>query len=463
MDRRKLRASAALGAVLAIGATAAVAQGTTIRIVGTSDVTDSGLEPQMVNGFTGSTYFQTGDTISYTAVGTGKAITQAKQGLADLILVHSPLLEAPFVALGYSNEAFGRSVVYNNYVVAGPTSDPANVIAHGHGQDAVRAFVDIAADGATQTNSTFVSRNDTSGTNTQEETMWGQTKGLTNAPALQLAPNGAGSPTLYQPVGSGTTFPAWYVVETAASGNQTQGNNLKATNSCTTFTGRTGCYTLTDYGTYLNLHNQGLIPNLTIVSQNNSSTAIGGSTELVNPFHTYILKALDPVTTGGTYPSGVTPNVAAATRFVNYITDRGFQLGVVPTYLPGAFTADAFAQQLTGTAVPAKGSSVPVATGSVQTLKAVFYYAPPPSPRIGGLPFQFQDSTNGGSTWTNVGGTGLTTAADGTATTTFTVPSGTNRIRVVTASGFYDDSALATRFSPFVGSLSDFGSYVATP
>src|SRR5690242_17810131 len=104
----------ALPAALAVVATAALpvaASADTIRVQGTTDTVDAGWVDDMLI----PAYMQAHpeDTIQYTPVGTSKAIDNAKQGLADLVLTHAPTVEQQFVADGYSFEAFGRQMFYS--------------------------------------------------------------------------------------------------------------------------------------------------------------------------------------------------------------------------------------------------------------------------------------------------------------------------------------------------------------
>jgi tungstate transport system substrate-binding protein len=452
---RRARVGVLVAALAGLCVAAASAQGYTIRIYGTSDVTDSGLYANEIQSqYLASPFAAAGDALSYTAVGTGAALTDAENGLADIVIVHSPLLEKAFVTAGYSYEPLGRSLFYNNYVIVGPKSDPAGV-ATNDPNNAVGAYQAIAAQGANHANATFVSRNDASGTNTQEETMWGQTTGV----PIQLAANRpAGNTTLYQPEGSGGagTYPAWY-----ARSGLTQGANVQATNTCVaSLAPDGGCYTMTDAGTfqYLQQTNPSSVSNLKIVSQNNSASAPGGVTELVNPFHLYILNPAK------TYPNGVTPNVAAATRLANFLTGAtgaSTQTGKMDYspvfqnslagYLapPQVFTASAFAA-LSATA-PAKGTTVHVTPGHTYSVSATLSYAVPQAggasaALISGMPYEFDESTNGGSTWSVIG-TGTTGASGVASATTPALSSGqTMNIQLVMSTD--DDSTLATQFSP---------------
>ena len=468
----RFRKTAVLVAALAATcATAAAAQASyQIRIYGTSDLTDSGLYANNIqNQFLSSPFDKGGAyTLSYTAVGTGAALTDAKAGDADVVIVHSPLLEAAFVSAGYSYEPLGRSLFYNDYVIVGPKNDPAHV-ATNDPNNAVGAFEAIANEGATNADATFVSRNDASGTNTQEETMWGQTTGV----PIQLAANRpTGNTTLYQPEGSGGagTYPSWY-----AMSGLTQGANVEATNTCAaSLAPDGGCYTLTDLGTFKNLqqNDPSAVSNLKIVSSNNSASAPGGITELVNPFHAYILNPVDPAT-GGAYPNGTTPNTTAGEALLNFLTGATgastktgktnyspvFQNSVA-SYLapPQVFTPTAFAA-LSNTA-PAKGTVVHVGTGTKETVSATLNYAVPSpnSTLIVGMPYTFEMSTNSGSTWAVIG-TGTTNSSGVATATTKKITTGeTAEIQLVMPT--YDDSTFATQFSPNTD-IAAFGTFTS--
>jgi len=100
--------------------------------------------------------------IDVVAVGTGKAMEIAKRGDADLLLVHDREKEDAFIKDGYGVGC--RDVMYNDFVVVGPQSDPAKVRA---AISAARAFSMIVAAG-----STFISRGDESGTHAREKKLW---------------------------------------------------------------------------------------------------------------------------------------------------------------------------------------------------------------------------------------------------------------------------------------------------
>ncbi len=106
-----------------------------------------------------------GYNVSFISQGTGQAIQTAKLGQADLILVHDPTQELPFL-----NDSYGvnrKIVAYNFFVIVGPSSDPAG-IAGLSPLDALRA-INAAGDSG---NATWVSRGDGSGTHGKEKRLW---------------------------------------------------------------------------------------------------------------------------------------------------------------------------------------------------------------------------------------------------------------------------------------------------
>lgn len=96
------------------------------------------------------------------AVGTGQALRNARSGDADVLLVHAKSAEEEFVAEGYGVARY--DLMYNDFVVVGPKSDPARV---GGATDAVGAFRKIA-----NASAIFASRGDDSGTHKKERALW---------------------------------------------------------------------------------------------------------------------------------------------------------------------------------------------------------------------------------------------------------------------------------------------------
>ncbi|HEX9011910.1 MAG TPA: substrate-binding domain-containing protein, partial [Anaerolineaceae bacterium] len=105
---------------------------------------------------------ETGIPIHYIAVGSGQALQMGKDGNVDVLLVHSRAAELAFME---SKDGVRREdVMYNDFVIVGPASDPAKISGM---KSALDAFKAIAAAQAP-----FVSRGDQSGTNTKELAIW---------------------------------------------------------------------------------------------------------------------------------------------------------------------------------------------------------------------------------------------------------------------------------------------------
>jgi tungstate transport system substrate-binding protein len=106
--------------------------------------------------------------VDVVAVGTGQAIAIGQRGDADVLLVHDRSNEDKFVADKYARERF--DVMYNDFVIVGPRSDPANVRGIRLAKDAFTAIM--------EKKSTFASRGDKSGTHSKELAVW-STLGVT--------------------------------------------------------------------------------------------------------------------------------------------------------------------------------------------------------------------------------------------------------------------------------------------
>jgi tungstate transport system substrate-binding protein len=104
----------------------------------------------------------TGLSVHVVAVGTGEALAIGQRGDADALLVHDRLGEDKFVANGFGIDR--RNVMYNDFVIVGPNTDPAHVRGL---KDARPALSQIAS-----TTSPFASRGDDSGTNRMELRLW---------------------------------------------------------------------------------------------------------------------------------------------------------------------------------------------------------------------------------------------------------------------------------------------------
>jgi tungstate transport system substrate-binding protein len=164
--------------------------------------------------------------VDVVAVGSGQAMKIGQDGNAEVLLVHSPAAEKQFMADGHGIRR--EDVMYNDYVIVGPATDPAGIKGM---KNAVKAFTTIAGKQAK-----FISRGDNSGTNAKELELW---------KAANITPD-----------------PAWYV-----SAGQGMGAVL-------TMAEEMPAYTLSDRATYLSRKAKGLA--LEIMSE--------GDTALFNPY-----------------------------------------------------------------------------------------------------------------------------------------------------------------------------------
>jgi tungstate transport system substrate-binding protein len=129
-----------------------------IRLATTTSTENSGLLAQILPQFEASY----GAKVRVVAVGTGVALKLGESCDADVLLVHARPLENKFMAAGYG--AVRKDVMYNDFVIVGPQSDPAGIRGS---KDVTAAMKQIAASGAK-----FVSRGDESGTHQMEKTHW---------------------------------------------------------------------------------------------------------------------------------------------------------------------------------------------------------------------------------------------------------------------------------------------------
>jgi tungstate transport system substrate-binding protein len=173
--------------------------------------------------------------VDVVAVGTGQAIAIGQKGDADVLLVHARKSEDQFVKDQDAKERF--DVMYNDFIVLGPTADPAKAGSAASAKDAFKAIMDAQAK--------FASRGDKSGTNTKELSIWS---------SLGITP---------------TKEMAWY-----QSLGQGMGETL-------TFANEQGAYTLSDRGTYLSMKDK--LPNLAIVLGGNT-LAENKDKSLLNPY-----------------------------------------------------------------------------------------------------------------------------------------------------------------------------------
>jgi tungstate transport system substrate-binding protein len=163
--RRAILVLVILGA-LVVPAAAQAPGARAIILSTTTSTQDSGLLDVLVPLFEK----QTGYTVKTISVGTGQALALAARGEADVALCHAPSLEKKYVADGKMHDR--RLVMYNDFLLIGPESDPAKVRGE---KSVVAALTKIAGTGAR-----FVSRGDKSGTHVLELSLW-KAAGLTPA------------------------------------------------------------------------------------------------------------------------------------------------------------------------------------------------------------------------------------------------------------------------------------------
>jgi tungstate transport system substrate-binding protein len=138
-------------------ARAAAAQEPYITMASTTSTEQSGLFPHLLPAFKRAR----GIDVRVVAVGTGQAIDIGRRGDADLLFVHDQAAEEKFVAEGWGLKRL--PVMYNDFVIIGPQTDPAGV----RGRDVVAALRQLSA-----STSAFISRGDKSGTHAAELRDW---------------------------------------------------------------------------------------------------------------------------------------------------------------------------------------------------------------------------------------------------------------------------------------------------
>lgn len=151
-----------LGLLFAVAAFTLGASGTAaardIRMATTTSTDNSGLLKALLPRYEA----KCGCRVHVVAVGTGAALKLGQNGDADVLLVHARQAEDKFVAAGYGVNR--RDVMYNDFVLVGPKSDPAKIRGM---SDVIAAMKRIKESGAG-----FVSRGDDSGTNKKELGYW---------------------------------------------------------------------------------------------------------------------------------------------------------------------------------------------------------------------------------------------------------------------------------------------------
>ncbi len=152
-----------LAAVLPASAQNAVTPKTSIVVASTTSTQDSGLFGHLLPIFTA----KTGIEVKVVAQGTGQALDTGRRGDADVVFVHAKPAEEKFVAEGFAEAR--KPVMYNDFVLIGPKSDPAGIKGTSDIAAALEAIQKKAAP--------FVSRGDRSGTHQAELALW-KTSGI---------------------------------------------------------------------------------------------------------------------------------------------------------------------------------------------------------------------------------------------------------------------------------------------
>jgi tungstate transport system substrate-binding protein len=145
-------------ALIALDTISAQAQERFITVASTTSTEQSGLFTHLLPRFEQ----KTGIKVHVVAVGTGQALDIARRGDADVVFVHARSAEEKFLAEGHGVKRY--PVMYNDFVLVGPKSDPAKI---GGGKDILEALKKLEAARAP-----FVSRGDNSGTHLAELDLW---------------------------------------------------------------------------------------------------------------------------------------------------------------------------------------------------------------------------------------------------------------------------------------------------
>ena len=258
--------------LLAWGATA-LAQERFIVMASTTSTEQSGLFAHLLPAFKAAT----GIEVRVVAQGTGQALDTARRGDADLVFVHDTLAEEKFVAQGFATRRL--PVMYNDFMIVGPRSDPAGA----KGRDIAAALARVAAHGAP-----FISRGDKSGTHAAELRFW-KLAGIDVSTGAPAATPG------YRACGCGMG-PALNI---AAS---------------------TGAYVLADRGTWLNFKNRADL-----------AVLVEGDSRLFNPYGVMVVNP-------ARHPH---VKAALAQAFVDWVTSpagqsviASYRIGGEPLFFP---------------------------------------------------------------------------------------------------------------------------------
>jgi tungstate transport system substrate-binding protein len=248
-----------------------------LRLATTTSTADSGLLAAILPDFER----QYNAKVEVVAVGTGQALKLGTNGDADVVLVHARKREDEFVQAGDGINR--RDVMYNDFIIVGPTDDPAGITKIDKAADAFKMIAGAQA--------IFDSRGDDSGTFTKEQSIWASA-GIT--PTVELS--------WYKSLGQG-------MGETLITANEQKG------------------YTLTDRATYLAMRDK--LPNLAILV---GGDLIDGNTDkaLLNPY------GVIPVNPAK-HPS---INAELAEQFAAWLTSPAIQAQI------GVFGTDTYGQPL---------------------------------------------------------------------------------------------------------------------
>ena len=141
-------------AIMATFSVALLARAESIVVASTTSTEQSGLFAHLLPEFKKVT----GIDVKVVALGTGQALDLARRGDADIAFVHDEAAEKKFVEEGFADKRY--SVMYNDFVLIGPTSDAAGA----KGKDMVKALTTLA-----KAQAPFISRGDKSGTHAAEQ------------------------------------------------------------------------------------------------------------------------------------------------------------------------------------------------------------------------------------------------------------------------------------------------------
>jgi len=158
VDRRTVLALVVGAAMLVAAPFTLQADDKFIVVQSTTSTQNSGLFDHILPMFTK----KTGIDVRVVAVGTGQALKNAENGDGDVVLVHSKPDEDKFVADGWGVKR--HSVMYNDFVIVGPTDDPAKIAGTKNVADALKKIAKAEAP--------FASRGDDSGTHKEELRLW---------------------------------------------------------------------------------------------------------------------------------------------------------------------------------------------------------------------------------------------------------------------------------------------------